>query len=140
VADNLAADQPDQAFQPARTDYDWLSRDEAVVDAYVADPLCGFGIDTSSARQMFAGARRLAGPGQVAALRDSLPANIAAGELDPVNGGLTLLTPLTDRLTEAGLTDVTVVTYPGARHEILNETNRDEVIGSLLAWLRRVVG
>jgi alpha-beta hydrolase superfamily lysophospholipase len=140
VADNLAADQPDQAFQPARTDYDWLSRDEAIVDAYVADPLCGFGIDTGSARQMFAGARRLADPGQVAALRDSLPVYIAVGELDPVNGGLTLLTPLTDRLTEAGLTDVTVVTYPGARHEILNETNRDEVIGSLLAWLRRVVG
>jgi alpha-beta hydrolase superfamily lysophospholipase len=127
-------------FQPARTDYDWLSRDEAIVDAYVADPLCGFGIDTGSARQMFAGARRLADPGQVAALRDSLPVYIAVGELDPVNGGLTLLTPLTDRLTEAGLTDVTVVTYPGARHEILNETNRDEVIGSLLAWLRRVAG
>jgi alpha-beta hydrolase superfamily lysophospholipase len=127
-------------FQPARTDYDWLSRDEAIVDAYVGDPLCGFGIDTGSARQMFAGARRLADPAQVAALRDSLPVYIAAGELDPVNGGLTLLTPLAERLTEAGLTDVTVVTYPQARHEILNETNRDEVIGSLLNWASRVVG
>jgi alpha-beta hydrolase superfamily lysophospholipase len=140
----LDLDQPldlamfNAAFQPARTDYDWLSRDEAMVDAYVADPLCGFGIDTGSARQMFAGARRLADPQQVAALRDSLPVYIAAGELDPVNGGLTLLTPLTDRLTEAGLTDVTVVTYPGARHEILNETNRDEVIGSLIEWAGRV--
>jgi alpha-beta hydrolase superfamily lysophospholipase len=140
----LDLDQPldlamfNDAFQPARTDYDWLSRDEAMVDAYVADPLCGFGIDTGSARQMFAGARRLADPQQVAALRDSLPVYIAAGELDPVNGGLTLLTPLTDRLTEAGLTDVTVVTYPGARHEILNETNRDEVIGSLIEWAGRV--
>jgi alpha-beta hydrolase superfamily lysophospholipase len=140
----LDLDQPldlamfNAAFQPARTDYDWLSRDEAMVDAYVADPLCGFGIDTGSARQMFAGARRLADPQQVAALRDSMPVYIAAGELDPVNGGLTLLTPLTDRLTEAGLTDVTVVTYPGARHEILNETNRDEVIGSLIEWAGRV--
>jgi len=125
-------------FQPARTDFDWLTRDEAVVDAYVADPLCGFGIDTRSAKGMFEGARRLADPAQVAAVRDSLPVYIAVGELDPVNGGLTLLTPLADRLAEAGLTDVTVVTYPGARHEILNETNRDEVIAALVEWAERV--
>ena len=125
-------------FQPARTDYDWLSRDEAVVDAYVADPLCGFGIDTASAKGMFVGARRLADPVQVASLRDSLPVYIAVGEADPVNGGLMLLHPLVDRLKEAGLTDVSVVTYPEGRHEILNETNKHEVIGSLIAWADRV--
>jgi alpha-beta hydrolase superfamily lysophospholipase len=126
-------------FQPARTDYDWLSRDDAQVDAYVADPLCGFGIDTQSAKDMFIGARRLADPAQVAAVRASLPVYIAAGEADPVNGALTVLQPLVDRLREAGLTDIAVVTYPGARHEILNETNSAEVIGSLLNWADRVV-
>jgi alpha-beta hydrolase superfamily lysophospholipase len=125
-------------FQPARTDYDWLSRDENVVDAYVADPLCGFGIDTDSAKSMFAGARRLADPAQLAALRSGLPVYIAVGEADPVNGALTVLTPLADRLAAAGLTDVTVVTYPEARHEVLNETNSDEVIASLIAWADRV--
>jgi alpha-beta hydrolase superfamily lysophospholipase len=94
----------------------------AVVDAYVADPLCGFGIDTESAKGMFVGARRLADPAQLAALRSTLPVYIAVGEADPVNGGLAVLTPLIDRLKEAGLTDVTVVTYPEARHEVLNET------------------
>jgi alpha-beta hydrolase superfamily lysophospholipase len=127
-------------FQPARTDFDWLSRDESVVDAYVADPLCGFGIDPQAAKSMFVGARRLAVPEQLAGLRPGLPVYIAAGELDPVNGGLALLTPLTDRLQAAGLTDVTVVTYPGARHEILNETNNDEVIAALLEWADRVTG
>src|SRR5580704_15019281 len=126
-------------FQPARTDYDWLSRDEAIVDAYVADPLCGFGIDTGSAKAMFIGARRGADPAQVAAIRSGLPVYIAVGEADPVNGGLTLLTPLTERYEAAGLTDVTVRTYPDARHEILNETNRDEVIAALNSWLDRVV-
>jgi alpha-beta hydrolase superfamily lysophospholipase len=126
-------------FQPARTDYDWLSRDEAVVDAYVADPRCGFGIDTPSAKQMFAGARRMADPVQVAALGSSLPVYIAVGEADPVNGGLTVLHPLVDRLRDAGLTDITVVTYPEGRHEILNETNSAEVIGALVAWADRVV-
>jgi alpha-beta hydrolase superfamily lysophospholipase len=127
-------------FAPARTDYDWLSRDEAIVDAYVADPLCGFGIDSGSTRQMFEGARALADPDQLAQIRPDLPVYIAAGELDPVNGGLTLLTPLADRLKQAGLTDVTVVTYPDARHEILNETNRAEIIGALIGWLDHVTG
>jgi alpha-beta hydrolase superfamily lysophospholipase len=126
-------------FQPARTDYDWLSRDEAIVDAYIADPGCGFGIDVASAKAMFLGARRLADPAQVAAMRSDLPVYIAVGEADPVNGGLALLTPLTDRYQAAGLTDMTVRVYPGARHEILNETNRDEVIATLNSWLDRVV-
>jgi alpha-beta hydrolase superfamily lysophospholipase len=126
-------------FQPARTDYDWLSRDEAVVDAYIADPGSGFGIDVESTKAMFVGARRLADPAQVAAMRSDLPVYIAVGEADPVNGGLALLTPLTDRYQAAGLTDVTVRVYPGARHEILNETNRDEVIAELNSWLDRVV-
>jgi alpha-beta hydrolase superfamily lysophospholipase len=125
-------------FRPARTDYDWLSRDEAIVDAYLADPRCGFGIDTDSAKAMFAGARRGADPAQVAAIRPGLPVYIAVGEADPVNGGLTLLTPLTERYEAAGLTDVTIRTYPAARHEILNETNRAEVIAELTSWLDRV--
>jgi alpha-beta hydrolase superfamily lysophospholipase len=142
----LDLDQPldlalfNEPFAPARTDYDWLSRDEAVVDAYIADPMCGFGIDTAATKQMFDGARRVADLAAVGAIWDDLPVYIAAGEMDPVNGGLTLLTPFVDRLAAAGLRDVTVVAYPGARHEILNETNRDEVITAMLDWIRRVTG
>jgi len=141
----LNLDQPldltafNAAFQPARTDFDWLSRDEAIVDAYIADPYCGFGIDSESGKLMFLGARRLADPVQVAAMAPDLPVYIAVGEADPVNGGLALLTPLTDRYAAAGLTDVTVRVYPGARHEIFNETNRDDVISELISWIDRVV-
>jgi alpha-beta hydrolase superfamily lysophospholipase len=127
------------AFQPARTDFDWLSRDEAIVDAYVADPRCGFGIDIDSAKAMFVGARRMADPGQVAVVRADLPLYIAAGELDPINANLALLNVVVDRYRAAGLTDVTVRTYPGARHEILNETNRDEVVPSILDWIDQVL-
>ncbi len=141
----LDLDQPidlaafNAAFSPARTEFDWLSRDEAIVDAYIADPRCGFGIDTDSAKDMFAGARRMADPGQVAAMRPDLPLYIAAGESDPVNANLALLNVLVDRYRAAGLTDVTVRTYPGARHEILNETNRDKVVASILDWLDQVL-
>jgi alpha-beta hydrolase superfamily lysophospholipase len=127
------------AFQPARTEFDWLSRDEAIVDAYIADPRCGFGIDVDAGKDMFAAARRMADPGQVAGMRPGLPLYIAAGESDPVNANLALLNVLVDRYRAAGLTNVTVRTYPGARHEILNETNRDEVVASILDWLDQVL-
>jgi len=81
---------------------------------------------------VFLGARRVADPAAVAAMASDLPVYIAVGEADPVNGGQALLTPLTDRHAAAGLTDVTVRVYPAARHEILNETNRDDVIGEFM--------
>jgi alpha-beta hydrolase superfamily lysophospholipase len=125
-------------FQPARTDFDWLSRDESIADAYLADPLCGFGIDSTSAKDMFAGARRLADPVELARMPHNLPMYLAVGSKDPVNGGLTLLWALVDRYRAAGLTDVTVRVYDDGRHEILNEVNRAEVIDDLLQWLQRV--
>ena len=125
-------------FQLARTDFDWLSRDESIVDAYLSDPLCGFGIDSASTKDMFVGARRLADPAELARMPHHLPMYVAVGSKDPVNGGLTLLWPLVDRYRAAGLTDVTVRVYNDGRHEILNEINRAEVIDDLLQWLQRV--
>jgi alpha-beta hydrolase superfamily lysophospholipase len=90
-------------FQPARTDFDWLSRDESIVDAYLADPLCGFGIDAASVKEMFAGARRLADPTDVGRVPHYLPLYVAVGSRDPVNNGLTLLWALVDRYRAAGV-------------------------------------
>jgi alpha-beta hydrolase superfamily lysophospholipase len=125
-------------FEPARTEFDWLSRDESIVDAYISDPLCGFGIDAVSVKDMFAGARRLADPDQVARMPHYLPLYVAVGSKDPVNAGLALLWPLVDRYRAAGLSDVTVRVYDDGRHEILNEINRADVIDDLLKWLQRV--
>jgi len=125
-------------FAPARTDYDWLSRDTAQVDAYVADPRCGFGLDVPAVKAMFFASRRLADATQVAKVRDDLPLYIAVGDMDPVNGQLALVHPLVERFRAAGLTDVTLRTYEGARHEVFNETNRAEIMADLLAWLDRV--
>jgi alpha-beta hydrolase superfamily lysophospholipase len=123
------------AFRPPRTEFDWLSRDEAQVDAYVADPACGFGLDAANGKAMFVGARRVADPAELARVRSDLPLYIAVGEADPVNGGSALLDPLVQRYKEAGLGDITVKVYPAARHEIFNETNREEVIADLINWL-----
>jgi alpha-beta hydrolase superfamily lysophospholipase len=126
-------------FEPARTDFDWLSRDEAQVDAYVADPRCGFGLSEVDGKQMFVSARQVADVERLARLRHDLPVYLAVGEHDPVNGQLALVHGLVQRLEQAGLGDVTLRVYEGARHEVFNETNRDEVVSDLLAWLDRVV-
>jgi alpha-beta hydrolase superfamily lysophospholipase len=124
---------------PNRTGYEWLSRDDAQVDAYVADPRCGFGLDVEGGKAMFARARDVADPNRLAGIRKDLPVHIMVGDRDPVNGQLALVEVLVERLRAAGLTDVTLTVWPDARHEIFNETNRDEVEADLLAWLDRVV-
>lgn len=122
-------------FAPARTDFDWLSRDEDRVDDYVSDPLTGFGLDIPGTKGLFAGARRIADPDVLSGIRDDLPVLVAVGDADPVNAGLALVLPLIDRYTAAGLEDVTLKVYEGARHELTNETNRHEFMTDLLAWL-----
>jgi alpha-beta hydrolase superfamily lysophospholipase len=125
------------AFAPARTDFDWLSRDNAEVDAYVVDPACGSGLDARSSESMFAGARVLSESSAFEAVPHHLPVYVAVGSMDPVNGGLTFLWPLVDRMRASGVDDVTVRVYDGARHELFNETNRAEVTDDLLQWIRR---
>jgi len=122
-------------FQPQRTDFDWLSRDDAEVDAYIDHPWCGFGLDVAGSQGLFAGARAVADPERVARMRKDLPVYITVGEMDPVGGGLVRVDALVDRYRAAGLTDITVRVWPGARHEVFNETNRFEVIVDLVDWL-----
>ena len=125
-------------FQPARTEYDWLSRDPAEVDAYVADPACGFGLGSSSVGGMLEGLAPTADQQRLAAISRHLPIYLMSGDDDPLAGGGALIDVVADRYREAGVLDVTVARYPGARHELFNETNRDEVTTDLLAWLDRV--
>jgi alpha-beta hydrolase superfamily lysophospholipase len=118
-----------ERFEPARTPYDWLTRDPAEVDAYVADPLCGF--------EMMQGRRPTTDDprrGTDAAIRSDLPVLVTNGADDPV-GGVAAGQALADHYRALGLTDVTFRGYDGARHELLNETNRDDVLADLVAWI-----
>ena len=126
------------AFQPARTDYDWLSRDEVEVDRYVADRLCGFGLDPESTRSLIAAAARLGDAEALAGIRPDLPVYVVAGSADPLNLELSLLELVVQRYRDAGLVEVTTDFHQGARHEVFNETNRDEVTAHLVVWLDRV--
>jgi alpha-beta hydrolase superfamily lysophospholipase len=128
------------AFEPARTPFDWLSRDEKEVDKYIADPLCGFSVNAESQASMFGALMRAMDPAALKAIRSDLPIHLIAGDRDPVNGRLEWLKPLADRYRAAGVRDVTVKFYKDGRHEMLNETNRAEVVRDLAAWVNGVVG
>ena len=128
------------SFQPERTPFDWLSRDNAQVDLYMTDPLCGFIINDASFGSLFSLAPRLADVGEIKKIRNDLPLFIFAGDKDPVNADLKWLQPLIDRYREAGLSRVSWHIYGNARHEVLNETNRDEVFANIIAWLNVVLG
>jgi alpha-beta hydrolase superfamily lysophospholipase len=119
-------------FRPARTDFDWLSRDEAVVDAYVADPLCGFPITNALALDLVEGLGTLASPTLAARIPKSLPLYIFKGSRDPVAVNLQ---SLLDVYRKAGLSQVTYKEYQEARHETFNDANRLEVIADLTTWL-----
>ncbi len=125
---------PNSVYANPRTPYDWLSRDEAEVDRYIADPFCGIQFTPESAASFAALRERDATPQALAAVKAALPVYVFVGDEDPINQNLTRLAPLTDAYRAAGL-DVTLKVYRGGRHEMLNETNRDEVVADLLAWL-----
>lgn len=122
-------------FEPARTRFDWLSRDAAFVDAFMADPLCAFSLDNDGLRDMYAAAPRLADP---ATVPSRLPLYVMVGDRDPLNDRLVLSDLLVERYRAAGLADITYRTYPGARHQLFHETDSDEITADLVAWITRV--
>jgi alpha-beta hydrolase superfamily lysophospholipase len=125
-------------FEPARTEFDWLSRDPDEVDAYVADPACGFGVNPEGTASMIGGLSDTADPARLGAIRSDLPILLLSGDADPLAGGGALIDLVADRYRQAGVEDVTVVLYHEGRHEMFNETNRDEVTADLVTWLDRV--
>ena len=124
-------------FKPARTSFDWLSRDPAEVDKYIADPLCGFPFTVQLAIDMLDAIGPIAAKATVARVPKSLPIYIVSGARDPVGGQLQ---GLIKAYRDAGLARLATRIYPDARHETLNEINRDEVTADLIGWLKTIAG
>jgi alpha-beta hydrolase superfamily lysophospholipase len=128
------------AFEPGRTGYEWLSRDEAEVDKYVADPLCGFDKQTVKMTATRINHATLADPAQHRKIRSDLPVLFVAGDADPINRKLEGLNTLEQWWRAAGVRQIDKLYYREGRHEMLNETNRDEVTADIVAWIHRTVG
>ena len=121
-------------FRPARTPYDWLSRDDAEVDRYVADPLCGGPFSCALWLDVIGGMVANRSDHAISRIPADLPILITGGELDPV-GGEAGMARLAMHFAQTLHSRLTVRIYPDARHELLNETNRDAVTAEWLDWI-----
>ena len=127
-------------FAPGRTGFEWLSRDEKEVDKYVADPLCGFCFTGGAFADFFGGLLALTDEGRLQAMPKDLPVYFMSGDHDPVGQMGEGVRRVAEQFKKAGMKDVAVKLYEGARHELFNEINREEVVGDLTAWLREKAG
>ncbi|HET8887710.1 MAG TPA: alpha/beta hydrolase [Candidatus Angelobacter sp.] len=135
----LTFDAFNKQFAPARTAFDWLSRDPSEVDKYVADPLCGFPATVQLWRDLLEGWAVVSRASHRNRVPKSLPLYLIAGGRDPVSGNTRQLGPWMAEYRAAGLVNLAHKFYPEARHELFNETNRDEVTRDLIGWLDQVV-
>jgi alpha-beta hydrolase superfamily lysophospholipase len=133
---SLTFDSFNKPFEPARTSFDWLSRDQVEVDKYVADHLCGFTASAQLWLDMLDAWCEIAR--SCADVPKDFPVYVISGSHDPVSAGTKMLEPMLAQYRAAGLR-VEHKFYAGARHELLNETNRDEVTRDLMEWMERIL-
>lgn len=139
LVDKIAFSGNNKAFSPARTPFDWLSRDEKEVDQYVADPLCGFIFTGRAFQDFFGGLMQLTDTARLQNMPKELPVYFLSGDKDPVGQMGKGVEKVASQFRKAGMSNITVKLYPDARHELFNELNRDQVTEDLLAWLDGVM-
>lgn len=122
-----------------RSEFDWLSRDPAEVDKYVADPLCGWNASVSMWSDVFRFIFFGADDRNFASLRKDLPVNLVGGEKDPASDGGKAVLSLAERMKRMGFSNLTSRIYAETRHESLNEINRELITEDFAAWSERTV-
>ena len=122
-----------------RTEFDWLSRDKAIVDAYIAHPLCGFTASAGLLREMMRGIYHIQQKENLAKMRKDLPVFYIAGGEDPVGNYGKGIHKCVAEFKKAGMQDVAIRVYPLCRHEILNEINREDVFRDVANWLEKTL-
>lgn len=131
----LTFDEWNKKFEPNRTEFDWLSRDDAEVDKYIADPKCGFMVSNGLWLDITDAIKTGADNEQLTKIRNGLPFFLLAGAMDPCTLNGKSMERLTSRLKKTGNTDTTYSLLPDTRHESLNELNRDQITKDMIAWL-----
>ena len=137
---NVAFGSYNKAFEPKRTKYDWLTRDETIVDTYAQDPLCTFTPTTSLFRDMMYGLSIIGRRRNLEKMNKDLPIYFMSGDKDPVGGNGVQVAKVYSMFIRDGMRDVFYKFYKDGRHEMLNETNRDEVYNDILNWLFKKLG
>ena len=136
---NVAFGGYNKRFEPIRTPKDWLTRDEAIVDAYIADERSSFIFTLNAYHAMFTGIDRLYDKNLLACIPKDLPVFFVAGEEDPVGDFGKGVRRAAQICRDAGVQKVDLKLYPNDRHEILNELDRQKVYEDLLRWMKELM-
>ncbi len=139
LLNNMAFGSYNNGFMPNRTPFDWLSRDEKIVDKYIADPLCGFLPTAGLFRDMMDGIKFISDPKNAAKMNKDLPVFFIAGEKDPVGENGAGVKKAYEMFIACGMKNASVKLYPDCRHELLNELNKQEVMNDILDWFKSVL-
>jgi len=135
LLDKLSFASFNNHFKPARTEFDWLSRDQQEVDKYIADNGCGFPCSGETWHQLFDGLIEISNVTNLKRIRSDLPVYLFGGDKDPVGNMGKGLPALDHKLRQSGHNNVTLRLYKDGRHEMLNETNKQEVYQDINNWL-----
>ena len=135
ILNHNAFEEYNKIFAPIRTQSDWLTRDEELVDQHIADPKTGFDCTNQLWIDFLDGIHAAAKPRRLKSISRTCPVFIFSGSQDPVGKETRGLRELMSRYTEAGLENVSYVFYSQGRHEMLRELNREEVFEDVLNWM-----
>lgn len=135
LVDNLAIGAYNKRFKPAKTRADWITSDEVKLDEYVNDPLCSFMFTVNAYYNMMKGMREIHKKENIFMIPKHLPIMMASGIDDPVGNFGKGVRRIYGIYKRAGLKDVTLQLYPEVRHELLNETCKDQVYEDLYNWI-----
>jgi len=136
ILDGMAFGAYSRSIKDARTPFDWLTRDPEEVDKYISDPFCGFVCSCGLFFDLFTGLEQIHKPALIDQMPKDLPILVVSGDQDPVGLHGRGVAEFVGQLRKHGLAKIEMRLYPGARHELLNETNRDEVMQDILRWLQ----
>ncbi|MFN0108729.1 MAG: alpha/beta fold hydrolase [Blastocatellia bacterium] len=139
LLNSLSFDAFNKPFQPNRTSFDWLTRDEAEVDKYIADSMCGFLCSTQLWLDVLSAITEAAKPEFRARVPKQLPLYLFSGSRDTANAEGRGTTALAEYYRSNGMEKVSYRIFPQARHETLNELNREEVTEHLVDWMNAIV-
>lgn len=139
MADGLVMGKPNARIENKRTNSDWLTRDEAMVDKFVADEACGFMFTLNGYYTVADAVSRLNSKKNLSKMPKDLPVIFVSGEEDPVGSYGAGVRRAYDQFRAAGMKNVSIKLYPGARHELLNEINRDEAYKDVLDFAEGIL-
>jgi alpha-beta hydrolase superfamily lysophospholipase len=135
VLDKMSFGSYNNAFKPTSTSFDWLSRDNEEVNKYINDEWCGFVCTAGFFADLTSGLKWTHKKETMDKIPKHLPICFLAGDKDPVGNRTESIKKLIREYSQLGITDLSWTFYRDARHEILNEVNRDEVTGDIVGWL-----